>query len=348
MINVLIVDDSAVTSSYLRFILSQDSEINVIATATDGKQGVEFAQQYHPDVITMDLHMPRMDGYEATKEIMATAPTPIVIVSASYDTAQVQKTFKAIEVGAVAVMEKPRGLTSPDHRQMAQELIRLVKQAAHTRVHRHSNGISASVAARPKPRNHSALPGDIRYVAIGSSTGGPLVLQKILAALPADFPVPIFVVQHIAKGFTQGMVDWIAGSCALKIKMADHGERPVPGVVYIAPDAKHMKLTRGGTLALTDDLPEHSVRPSVSYFFRSLIEAGLARYTLALLLTGMGKDGSAELKQLKDAGATTIAQDEKSSVVFGMPGEAVKLGGTTYILNPEEIIVKLRELLLQK
>ncbi len=346
MINVLIVDDSAVTSSYLRFILSQDSEINVVATATDGKQGVEFAQQYHPDVITMDLHMPRMDGYEATKEIMATVPTPIVIVSASYDVSQVQKTFKAIEVGAVAVMEKPRGLTSPNHQQMAAELVDLVKQAAHTKVHRHSKSAAPAVAIPAKKRPLS--PGMVRFVAIGSSTGGPIVLQKILSALPASFPTPIFVVQHIAKGFTRGMVDWLSNSCALTLKLAENGERPRGGTVYIAPDEKQMALAHNGTIALTDDLREHSVRPSVSYFFRSLVEHNFARQTLAILLTGMGKDGSAELKQLKDAGAITIAQDEKSSTVFGMPGEAVKLGGATYVYNPEQIIVKLRELLPQK
>ncbi len=342
MINVLIVDDSAVTANYLRFILSQDSEMNVIAIATDGKQGVEFAQQYHPDVITMDLHMPRMDGFEATREIMATVPTPVVIVSASYDVDQVHKTFKAIEVGAVAVMEKPRGLTSPDHKQMASELVQLIKQAAHTKVHRHSrDGEHAATV----PKKHTFAAEGVRYVAIGSSTGGPLVLQKILSALPSTFPVPIFVVQHIAKGFTQGMVDWLSNSCALQIKVAENGEIPRRGWIYVAPDDKQMALTRGGKILLTDDPPEHSVRPSVSYLFRSLVENGFSRHTLGILLTGMGKDGSAELKALKDAGAVTIAQDEKSSIVFGMPGEAVKLGGATYVCNPEEIIIKLRALL---
>ncbi len=345
MINVLIVDDSAVTANYLRFILSQDSEMNVVAIATDGKQGVEFAQQYRPDVITMDLHMPRMDGFEATKEIMATVPTPVVIVSASYDVEQVQKTFKAIEVGAVAVMEKPRGLTSPDHKQMASELVQLIKQAARTKVHRHSRD---GVHAAATPKKHAFTHSTVQYVAIGSSTGGPLVLQKILSALPADFPAPILVVQHIAKGFTQGMADWLSNSCALHIKLAENGEMPRRGQVYVAPDAKQMALTRSGKISLTDDPPEHSVRPSVSYLFRSLVENGFSARTLGILLTGMGKDGSAELKQLKDAGAITIAQDEKSSIVFGMPGEAVKLGGATYVCNPEEIIIKLRELLPHK
>ncbi len=342
---MLIVDDSLVVRNYLQFILSSDSEIDVIATVPDGETGVKLAEKYRPDVITMDINMPQMDGFAATRAIMQQTPTPIVVVSANYKSTEISQSFKAIEAGAVTIIEKPCGLTNPKHGEMAAALIDAVKQAATATVFRHSK--PATATRTPAATAPAFLPfHTFRYVAIGASTGGPLVLQEILSALPADFPVPILMVQHIAIGFTEGMASWLAQKSPLQVVLAQNGVVPVAGTAYIAPDDMHMTVTRGGAIRLLNAPPEHSVRPSVSVFFRSLAQYH-AKQTLAILLTGMGKDGSAELKQLKDNGATTIAQDKASCIVFGMSGEAVKLGGATYVMNPPEIINQMKHLCMK-
>lgn len=346
MIRVLIVDDSLVVRNYLQFILSSDSEIDVIGTASDGETGVKLAEKYRPDVITMDINMPRMDGFAATRAIMQQTPTPIVVVSANYKSTEISKSFKAIEAGAVTIIEKPCGLTNPKHSEMAATLIDAVKQAATAKVFRRSKPVS--ISATPFATKPAFLPVHLfRYVAIGASTGGPLVLQEILSALPENFPVPILMVQHIATGFTEGMASWLSQKSPLRVVLAQDGVVPEAGTAYIAPDNRHMTLTRGGTLQLLNTPPEHSVRPSVSVLFRSLVQYH-AKQTLAILLTGMGKDGALELKRLKDNGATTIAQDKASCIVFGMSGEAVKLGGATYVMNPTEIINQMKHLCMQK
>lgn len=337
MIRVVIVDDSLVIRNYLQFILSSDKEIEVVGTAANGKAGVELVKKCRPDVVTMDINMPEMDGFTATREIMGTNPTPIVICSGSYNKSEVGKAFKAIEAGAVSIIEKPRGITNPAHSVMAKALIDVVKQAAHAKVYRRQKTIQHIPLKVEKSPKKPILKQTIRHIAIGSSTGGPLVLQEILNALPANFSLPILIVQHIATGFTEGMVSWLASSAKIKVELAKNGEYPRAGVAYFAPDDMHLTLTRGGVIQLLHSPKEHSVRPSVSVMFRSFADHH-AQSTLAILLTGMGKDGSTELKLLKDAGAVTIAQDKESSVVFGMPGEAVKLGGATHILNPKEII----------
>ncbi len=340
MINVLIVEDSAVVRDYLYYLLSSDPDVNVVGTASDGQQAVELAKKLVPNVITMDIHMPRMNGLEATRRILEVVPTPIVMVSADWNPEAIDVTFKALEAGAVTILETPKGFGDPNHAAMAKKLVQTVKTMSEVKM----------VRRRPQIRQTDttntiavATAADIRYVAIGTSTGGPVVLQSILSALPATFPVPILIVQHITKGFTQGLVDWLQASTRLTVQLARHGVRPVPKHVYIAPDDMHMGVDRQGCIALSHDAPEHSLRPAVSYLFRSLA-AHYSQSTVGILLTGMGKDGASELKMLRDRGAITIAQSQDSCAVFGMPGEAVKLNAATYTLNPAELTQKLVEL----
>lgn len=344
MIKVLVVDDSPVVREFLVHILGADPQIEVIGTAANGERAVEATKRLRPDVITMDIHMPEMDGIEATRRIMETCPIPIVVVSGSSDPREVATTFRAMEAGAVAVLRRPAGIGHPDHKAMATELVQMVKAMSEVKVVRRwprragEAAVAPAVAARIERG-----PSRVRIIAIGASTGGPPVLQGILAALPKDLPVPILIVQHMAAGFTQGFVQWLAQSSSLPIHLAMHGEHIRPGHVYVAPDEFHLRIERGDTAVLRKDEPEHGMRPSVSYLFRSVRET-YGGDVVAGLLTGMGRDGADELRLLKDKGALTFAQDKDSCVVHGMPGEAIRLDAATLVLTPQKIAAMLAHL----
>ena len=337
MIEVLIAEDSKVVREYLQYLLEEDGSVRVVGAVANGREAVEFVQRKRPDVVTMDIHMPVMDGFEATRRIMEEEPVPIVIVSASWDPKEVGNTFRALEAGAVSALEKPRGLGNPENEKLAREFVQMVKLMAEVKVVRRW-------VKKPPPEGKGK--GDlaaVELVAIGASTGGPNALQRLLAELPEDFPVPIAAVQHIAAGFLQGMAGWLRESGNLPVHIATQGERLEPGHVYLAPDNFHMGIVEGPRVELSRAMPEHFLRPSVSYLFRSVAEC-CAEKAVGILLTGMGRDGAEELARMRESGAITMAQDEESSVVHGMPGEAIKLGGVEYVLPPEEIGRKLANL----
>ncbi len=341
MIKVLVVEDSPVVREFLVHILGADPGIQVIGTANDGEQALEAVARKRPDVITMDIHMPKLDGLEATRRIMETHPTPIVIVSGSTDPREVATTFRAMEAGAVAVLRRPAGIGHPDHEATARDLVQTVKLMSEVKVIRRwpKAGRQPEVS-RPAEARRAQVEGKVKVIAIGASTGGPPVLQTILAALPGDFPVPVLIVQHMAAGFTQGFVQWLAQTSSLPVHLATHDETIRPGHVYVAPDEFQMRVERSGKIVLTKDEPENGLRPSVSYLLRSVAEV-YGRDAVAGLLTGMGRDGAEELKRLKEKGAVTFAQDKDSSVVHGMPGEAIKLDAATLVLPPEKIAATL-------
>lgn len=344
MIKVLVVDDSPVTREFLVHILSSDPSIEVIGTANDGQHALETVDRKRPDVITMDIHMPKVDGLEATRRIMETHPTPIVIVSGSTDPGEVATTFRAMEAGALAVLRRPAGIGHPDHETMARELVQTVKLMSEVKVVRRWPRVrSETEITRPMDRALVRAPAKVSVVAIGASTGGPPVLQTILAALPKDFPAPVLIVQHMAAGFTEGFIGWLAQSAHLPVHLATHGETMLPGHVYVAPDDLQMKVGRDGTILLTRDGPENGLSPSVSYLFRSLAEVYGAE-VVAGLLSGMGRDGAEELKLLRNRGAITFAQDKDSSVVHGMPGEAIRLDAATLVLPAGRIAAALASL----
>lgn len=348
MIKVLVVEDSAVVREFLVHILSADPRIQVIGTANDGEQALEAVARQRPDVITMDIHMPKLDGLEATRRIMQTYPTPIVIVSGSVDPRDVATTFRAMEAGAVAVLRRPAGIGHTDHEATVHELVQTVKLMSEVKViRRWSKAGRQPELAPPAPANHAQGEANVKIIGIGASTGGPPVLQTILAALPQDLAVPVLIVQHMAAGFTQGFVQWLAQTSSLPVHLATHDEYIRPGHVYVAPDECQMRVERGGRIALTKDQPENGLRPSVSYLFRSLVEV-YGRDAVAGLLTGMGRDGADELKLLRDCGATTFAQDKESSVVHGMPGAAIMLDAATLVLPPEKIAAVLTSLARRK
>ena len=337
MIKVLVVEDSPVVREFLVHILGADPGIEVIGTAHDGEQALEAVARQRPDVVTMDIHMPKLDGLEATRRIMETHPTPIVIVSGSTDPREVATTFRAMEAGAVAVLRRPAGVGHADHEATVGELIQTVKLMSEVKVIRRWPRAGRQPQVPPPAEAHRAgAEAKVKVIAIGASTGGPPVLQTILAALPQDFPVPLLIVQHMAAGFTQGFVQWLAQTSSLPVHLAAHDESIRPGHVYVAPDEFQMRVERSGKIVLSKDAPENGLRPSVSYLLRSVAEV-YGRDAVAGLLTGMGRDGAAELKLLKDKGAVTFAQDKESSVVHGMPGAAIQLDAATFILPPEKI-----------
>lgn len=337
MINVLVVEDSPVLRDFLVHILGADPGIRVAGTAPNGVEALEAVRNLRPDVITMDIHMPKMDGLEATRRIMETDPTPIVIVSGSENPHEVATTFDAIEAGALAVLNRPAGIGHLDHEATARNLVQTVKLMSEVKViRRWPRTRKAGLAPSSAKMGLAREPAPVRIVAIGASTGGPPALQVILAGLPKDFPVPLLIVQHMAAGFIQGFVDWLTRSTTLPIHVGAPGEIVLPGHVYVAPDGCQMKIVRGGKIALTQDEPENGLRPSVSYLFRSVAEV-YGCDAIAGLLTGMGRDGAEELRVLKEKGAVTIAQDKDSSIVHGMPGEAIKLDAAMLVLPPEKI-----------
>ncbi len=333
-----------VSRELLVHILKQDPGLNVIGTAKNGAEAVAFVARQKPDVITMDINMPVLDGIEATRRIMETQPVPIVIVSAAWNPAEVETTFRAMEAGAIALVEKPGGPGYPNAEAMAQNFIQTVKNMSEVRVVRRwaKRGAAAATPSAPAPRGAGAR-AEIQLVAIGVSTGGPPVLRVILGLLPKDFGAPILIVQHIAAGFLQGLAEWLSHATGFPVQVAKAGETPLPGRAYLAPDALHMGLDAQGRIALCEAPAENGLRPAASWLFRSVAEV-CGPGAIGVLLTGMGRDGAAELKGMRDRGALTFAQDKESSVVHGMPGEAIKLGGATYTLPPEKIAEMLAQL----
>jgi two-component system chemotaxis response regulator CheB len=338
-IKVLVADDSQVTRMLLVQLLSSDSAIQVIGVVDDGQAALDFLEAggNRPDVVLMDIHMPRLDGFEATRRIMETRPLPVVICTATADPQELAVTFRAMEAGAVACVAKPIGL-GPDFESLLQNLLQTVRLMSEVKVVRRwsrSRTVPAVSHARGLTNLRVAAP-DITLIGIGASTGGPLVLQTILSGLPKDFPVPLLIVQHIAPGFLPGMVEWLSQTTGLRVHIAAHGATPLPGHAYVAPDDFHLAADANGRMMLAREELESALRPSVSYLFRSLAKTCGAT-AVGVLLTGMGKDGAAELKLMKEQGALTIAQDRDSSVVHGMPGEAIELGAATQVLPADKI-----------
>jgi two-component system, chemotaxis family, protein-glutamate methylesterase/glutaminase len=349
-VRVLVVDDSAVCRDFLTHILSTDPKIEVVGSARDGASALEAVAALRPDVITMDIEMPGMNGYDVTRRIMESIPTPIIVVSAAENVREIGMSFRAIESGALAVVSKPYGGDSPESVKQAQDLILQIKLMAEVKVVRRwarkPEGPILAADTSHAPRNSEALDASngSDAIFIGASTGGPLPIRTILSLLPADFPAPVFVVQHIAPGFGAGFAEWLSGASKLHVRIAVDGEPVQPKCVYIAPDGAHLGVEKGPRIRLGHGEPENGLRPSVDYLFRSAAQL-YGKRAVGILLSGMGKDGALELKALKDVGAVTFAQDKETSVIFGMPGEAVRLEGASFVMPPEGIAAAVIDLM---
>ncbi|TAN39524.1 MAG: chemotaxis-specific protein-glutamate methyltransferase CheB [Nitrospirae bacterium] len=347
MIKVIVVEDSPVVRDLLVHILDSDPEIRVIDTAGNGEEAIAAAGRNRPDLITMDVHMPKMDGFEATRIIMETNAVPIVIVTGSTSMMEMECSFQALEAGALTVIQKPVGISHPAYKERAGELIRTVKLMSEVKVVRRWARRSRKAPETRIIAPAQMTPADIRVVAIGASTGGPPVIQQILSGLPKEFPVPVLIVQHMAVGFIQGFVEWLGQTSGLPVHVAIDGSRILSGHAYVAPEKLQMKVGNNGRLSCSGNGHENGLCPAVSHLFRSVAEV-FGMNAMGILLTGMGKDGAEELKLMREKGAVTVAQDEESSVVFGMPGEAVKLNAAKYVLPPAGIVDLLGQLAIKQ
>lgn len=331
---VLVVEDSAVQRELQVHLLNSDPQLEVVGTARDGREAIEQVRRCMPDVVTMDFHMPHLDGAEATRIIMESQPVPIVVISGSSARHDMAGTFRALDAGALVIIEKPYLADS----EAARKMVETVKLMAEIKVVR--RWPAAQMAKAPPARAVPSPTSTMSLVAIGASTGGPLVLQTLLASLPRDFPVPVLIVQHISPGFTEGFAEWLSTASGFPVCMATQGAHLAPGRAYVAPDGLHMEVKadgRGGYgIALIGDALENGHRPSVSRLFSSVAEV-VGDKAVGVILTGMGKDGAAELGLLRRKGGITIAQSRESSVVAGMPGEAIRLDAAAHILAPAEI-----------
>lgn len=338
-IRVLVVEDSLTTRKHLVEVLRADPEIEVAGEAEDGKQAIDLCRAVRPDVMTLDLMLPVISGLAVTEYVMAYCPTPILVVSASLNRGELYKTYDALAAGAVDVLEKPRGDDANDPWQhkftSAVKVVSRIKVITHIRARLAPLGRAADSGARIEASNGRRPP---RVIAIGASTGGPAAIVEILRGLPKGFPVPIVLVLHISHPFSTSFAEWLDGQSALRVRHARDGE-PLPSAgqsgVIMAPAGFHL-VVRQGILRLTSEAERNSCRPSVDVLFESLA-AELAPDTIACLLTGMGRDGAAGLLALRCAGAHTIAQDEGSSIVFGMPREAIECGAADRVLALDQI-----------
>jgi two-component system, chemotaxis family, protein-glutamate methylesterase/glutaminase len=338
MIKVLIVDDSEVARELIEHVLSADPEIEVIGQAHNGADAIAMLAHLRPDVVTMDIQMPGMDGFEATHRIMTEHPIPVIIVTASMDPKTDAANFRVLEAGALAILLKPPGFGHPDHARAAAELVQTVKLMSEVKVVRRSARLeSFRLQAQLKEEARSAR---FRIVAIGASTGGPVVIQRILSSLPGDYPLPLLVVQHMTDEFIGGFAEWLDNSCAIRVKLAVQGEPVCSGTAYVAPGGVEMGVDEGGRITLTPCKAGQFLCPSAGHLFHVMAQR-FSRHAVGILLTGMGSDGAQGLKEMQEKGALTIAQDQESCVVFGMPGEAVKLRAAQHVLAPEKIVAML-------
>jgi two-component system chemotaxis response regulator CheB len=330
---VLVVEDSLTVRRYLVEVLRADPEIEVVGEASDGKAAIELCQSLRPDIITMDMMLPVMSGLAATEYIMAYCPTPILIVSSSTNRREVFKTYDALAAGAMEVLDKPSGEHADEQWEQklltTVKLISKIKAITHPRARLSNAQESTGRALRPQSGTSSTC----RVVALGTSTGGPAAVLRILRGLPSDFPIPILLAIHIGRPFAAPFAEWLDGQSPLRVAYAREGERlPGPGKsgVIVAPPDYHL-VVRGNRLRLTSDPERHSCRPSVDVLFESLANE-IGSGTAACLLTGMGRDGADGLLAVRNSGGATLAQDEATSVVYGMPREAAVLGAAERIL----------------
>ena len=355
-IRVFLVDDSPLALEIVRRMLVSAPDIDVVGTAMNGVDALERLAGLAPDVLCTDLHMPHMDGLKLTRAVMAHDPLPILVMSASVQPNQQHNIFTLLEAGAIDILAKPQGGLEADFAAMARELAHKIRVLSGVKVFRRRPAGAApcpqvsspqvpspqapSMPLGGRPGRSGARP---RIVGLASSTGGPQALETLLGALPGNFPLPILCAQHIAQGFMAGLVQWLAGSCALPVRTAPEGEVPQPGCVYFPPDDRHLEIDDQGRLRCSAATGPGGHRPSADLLLNSLAR-GFGADALGVVLTGMGQDGAQGLLAIHQAGGQTIAQDKASSVVFGMPGSAIALGAAQSVLALDAIAPSLMQL----
>lgn len=326
-VRVLIVDDSPTVRDIFRAIFESDPDVEVIGEAANGQEAIDFVVKDRPSIITMDVFMPKMNGPDAIQHIMGNAATPILVVTTAKDATLA---FQCLSKGALEVIEKPDFAYIQDETKR-KGLITKLKSLSTVPVVTHMAGKTKTVR-EPVKADFS----NKKIVAICSSTGGPKALSILLGQMPKDFPYPIVITQHMFEGFIDGLVEWLQTTTSLKVKVAEQGEVLLKGVVYVAPTGKHLEVSIAETVKLTNEGLVEGHRPSGEKLFASVASV-YGRKAIGVILTGMGGDGSTSLGLIKNAGGLTIAQDEKTCVVFGMPREAIAKGHANMVLPLTDI-----------
>lgn len=350
-VRVMIVEDSDVVRQYLEHIIGQDPRLEVVAAVSTAEEALRRLRRVSPDVISMDIRLPGMNGFQATQRIMAEKPTPIVVVSASVEAEDLNITMNAMRAGALTVLEKPLGTTHDDYSAMAERLCtQLVIMSEVKVVCQRSIAAGAVIRAEPPRRPAEKLPppmpGEYGMLGIVSSTGGPSALVRVLGDLDIGFSLPILLVQHITSSFLEGFATWLGGTCPFPVEIIRNGTLPLSGNIYLAPADHHLRVA-GGRLWTDRGGPVCAQRPSGTVLFESMA-LDLEARALGVILTGMGNDGAEGLLSIRRAGGYTLAEDQSTAVVYGMPAAAVALGAVCESLPLTAIGSRLRELAAQK
>ena len=338
----MLVEDSLVVRTLLAHIVGRDPRLELALAVESGEQALSAIASVRPDVISMDIRLPGIDGLETTRRIMADHPTPIVVIADSVEDASLRISMNALRAGALSVVEKPVATTHAGYEAVSSEICTQLRIMAAVPVIRR-RPIGAEWSGRreaPADRGGDPAPGLSRgrpdVLALAASTGGPPALARVIGGLPRDFPLPVLVVQHMGAAFMEGFAAWLDSVVDLPVALARDGERIAPARVYVAPGDRHLELGPGGLLRVADGSPVNGQRPAATVLFRSLARQAGAR-GLGVLLTGMGEDGATGLLDMRRAGAGTIAEHESSAVVYGMPAAAVRLGAAGSVLPLDRI-----------
>jgi two-component system chemotaxis response regulator CheB len=334
-VRVMIVEDSAVVRQLLAHIVLRDSRLELAAAVPSAEEALAELARVRPDVISMDIRLPGMDGLEATRQIMAQQPTPIVVIADAVEEQGLRISMNALRAGALSVVEKPLGPSREGWERVADSICMQLYIMSQVPVIRRRPPRPSGAAAL-RAQEASALPARPALVGIAASTGGPPALARVLGSLPADFPVPILLVQHMGAPFMEGFASWLDGLVAPRVMLAENMALPRPGHVYVAPGDRHLGVTAGGLLQVRDAPPVGGQRPAADVMFETMART-LGPRGLGILLTGMGEDGARGLAALRNAGGLTLAEDETTAVVYGMPAAAVRLGGVSASLPLESI-----------
>ncbi|MFH0925412.1 MAG: chemotaxis-specific protein-glutamate methyltransferase CheB, partial [bacterium] len=333
-INVLIVDDSSFVQQMLKIALETDPEIGVVGLANNGKEAIELVERLKPNIVTMDVQMPEMDGLEATKQIMIHNPCPILVITSLNPQELLINSFDLIGAGAMDIIEKPYKDKDVIHKiKLLSEVKVVSRRLLHNRRNKHlteGKSNNKEIKILTKCIDTARMIKYPKIIGIAASTGGPHALLDLLSGLPVNFPVPILIVQHMTDGFMGGFVNWLGGYCQLKIQEAKWGEIVNPGCVYLAPSRSHMLLGSNHSIILDRSEPLNSHRPSADLLLESIAQHA-GKNSIGIILTGMGEDGIKGMAAIRKQGGYTIAQDEASCVIFGMPRAAIAKGIVDYI-----------------
>lgn len=338
----MIVEDSLVVRQLLTHIIGRDPRFVVAAAVASAEDALAQLEEAKPDVISMDIRLPGMDGLEATRRIMAERPTPIVVIADAVDDS-LRISMNALRAGALTVVEKPAGPASSSYESLADTICTQLFIMSSVPVIRRRQIGHPNIPSLPRPPTQTGAFERLDYLALAASTGGPPALAKVLGAMPTDLPAPVFVVQHMGATFMEGFARWLDGVCPLPVTVAENGAQAQPGRVYVAPGDRHLAVRSNGVLRVLADPPVGGQRPSANVLFDSLAETAPTR-TVAVLLTGMGEDGARGLAHLAGAGAHTIAEHLSTAVVNGMPGAAVRLKAARDVLPLDLVAPRLLQL----